>query len=165
MESLIASKSSPDGTQHSKHSTRGCASQTPRKAHSRVGAHSSKLWSYTRNWASRGWALFCEWALFHETMVILYFTDLLVSLLPLYILAVPGLWYSVKPLLILAVRLQLKLSNCGMCWVFGHLATLFTHISDSCNILDWNSESCWGWHSKTVEATLRDFTSQHETVC
>ena len=52
------------------HSAWGCGSQTPREAHSRMGAHSSKLWPYTRNWAkSRGWALFREWALFHETMV------------------------------------------------------------------------------------------------
>ena len=46
------------------------ASQTPREARSRVGAHSSKLWPYTRNWAeSRGLALFCKWALFRETTV------------------------------------------------------------------------------------------------
>ena len=33
-----------------------------------VGAHSSKLRQYTGNWAkSRGWALFCEWALFLKT--------------------------------------------------------------------------------------------------
>ena len=45
------------------HSARSCASQTPREARSRVGAHSGKLWPYTRNWAkSRGWALFREWA-------------------------------------------------------------------------------------------------------
>jgi len=45
-------------------SARGCASQTPRKARSRVGTHFSKLWPYTGNWAkSRGWVLF------HETTV------------------------------------------------------------------------------------------------
>ena len=40
------------------HSTWGHASQTPRKACSRVSAHSSKLWAYTGNWAKRrrGWA-------------------------------------------------------------------------------------------------------------
>ena len=51
--------------------TWGCASQTPHKAHSRVGVHSSKLWPYTGKWAkSRGWVFFCEWALFHKTTVI-----------------------------------------------------------------------------------------------
>ena len=33
------------------HSAGGCASKRPREAHSRVGAHSGKLWPYTRNWA------------------------------------------------------------------------------------------------------------------
>ena len=43
------------------HSARGHASLTPHEARSRVGAHSNKLWPYTRNWAkSRGWALFRE---------------------------------------------------------------------------------------------------------
>ena len=52
------------------HSAWGCASQTPCEARSRVGAHSGKLWPYTRNWAkSRGWALFREWAPFLETTV------------------------------------------------------------------------------------------------
>ena len=42
-------------------SARGRASQTPHEVCSRVGAHSSKLWPYTRIWAkSRGWALFRE---------------------------------------------------------------------------------------------------------
>ena len=54
---------------------RGRASKTPREARSRVGAYSSKLWSFTRNWAkSRGWVLFHEWALFRETMVTLKLT-------------------------------------------------------------------------------------------
>ena len=45
-------------------------SQTPREAHSRVGAHSSILWPYTGNWAkSRGWAPFHKWAFFREIMV------------------------------------------------------------------------------------------------
>ena len=53
------------------YSTRGRASQAPRKGHSGVGAHSNKLWYYTRNWAkSRGWALFRKWVLFRETTVI-----------------------------------------------------------------------------------------------
>ena len=53
-----------------RYSARGCASQTPREARSRVGTHSDKLWSYTRNWAkSRGWALLREWALFRKTTV------------------------------------------------------------------------------------------------
>ena len=53
------------------HSAGGCASKTPREALSRVGAHSGKLWPYTRNWAkSRGWALFREWALYRETTVL-----------------------------------------------------------------------------------------------
>ena len=52
-----------------------CASQTPRKARSRVSAHSSKLWPCTGNWVkSRGWALFRKWALFRETMVLVFNT-------------------------------------------------------------------------------------------
>ena len=40
------------------------------EARSRVGAHLSKLWPYMGNWAkSRGWAFFCEWALFSKTML------------------------------------------------------------------------------------------------
>ena len=35
------------------HSARGRASQTPREARSGVGAHSSKLWPYAKNWAKR----------------------------------------------------------------------------------------------------------------
>ena len=37
----------------------GCTSQTSCEARSRVGAHLSKLWPYTENWAKR--AFFCEW--------------------------------------------------------------------------------------------------------
>ena len=36
-------------------------------------AHSSKLWPYVGYWAkSRGWMLFCEWALFPEATVIMF---------------------------------------------------------------------------------------------
>ena len=52
------------------HSAWGCTFQIPRKAHSRVGAHSSKSWPHPRNGAkSRGWAFFHKWVLFHETTV------------------------------------------------------------------------------------------------
>ena len=51
------------------HSAWGCASTSPHKVHSRVGDHLGKLWPYTGNRdKSKGRALFCEWALFHETL-------------------------------------------------------------------------------------------------
>ena len=52
-------------------STWGYASHTPRKARSRLDTHSSEVWPYTGKWTkSKGWALFCEWALFRKTMVL-----------------------------------------------------------------------------------------------